>query len=195
MGVRSRFSAATHSAPAGRANTGEAMFSASMAASPQTAARPRHPAGNCCLRGKHAGSSRLRPFSYACCGAMLSAIRHAAIGATLVLSLSSPANAEGPQDTVQGLLSSCTSSLDFAQGFCFGYIAAVAQRMEWEWVVNHPHFDPELTRRVVRECVDITGGAERQAFINWARAHPEYWSKFPFAGVRAALLATWPCLR
>jgi hypothetical protein len=35
--------------------------------------------------------------------------------------------------------------------------------------------------------------AEKQAFMNWARAHPERWTDPMIDGVMAALSQTWPC--
>jgi hypothetical protein len=42
-------------------------------------------------------------------------------------------------------------------------------------------------------CGEASPGARVQAFVNWAKTHPENWSGSPVVAVVEALRETWPC--
>jgi hypothetical protein len=97
-------------------------------------------------------------------------------------------------DTVQELLTQCQESATPRELTCLGFVAGVSETLK---VIGHlmkeASPDQRRTLSVFATCGKSTYGADVQAFINWAKSHPERWSGHPTLGVIDALQEKWPC--
>jgi hypothetical protein len=95
--------------------------------------------------------------------------------------------------TTQELLNDCHGR---DKSFCLGFLAGAAgilSEMHDDGVDTVPT-KQENVRLVVSACTsEVTFGAMRQAFINWAEKNPREWGFSARNGAMLALQATWPC--
>ena len=105
---------------------------------------------------------------------------------------------QATESNVQWLLGKCQESpaATFNQGFCLGYVASTLYVLT---AIGADMFTKDEDPRFVEKmkslgaCGQITYGAAEQAFVNWARKHPEHWGDPARIGVETALIETWPC--
>jgi hypothetical protein len=105
-----------------------------------------------------------------------------------------PTRADGNFYTVQKILELCEQPNGSpAKTQCFGLIVGVAQTSALIEMMLVAKTDPVSDLIACHNSVAPTSGAEAQAFVNWAKRHPEHWSRPAAVGVIAALRQTWPC--
>lgn len=92
---------------------------------------------------------------------------------------------------VQELLRMCESAADLEYGICLGVLRGVSGVM----AVNCDLFRRGMVERPLAagEFPNVSYGAMRQAFINWAQANPQSWSTRGETGVIWALELAFPC--
>lgn len=77
------------------------------------------------------------------------------------------------------------------EGFCLGYVGGTLDALSViSAVPGAPHLY-KLCANISKS--NVTYGAAKQAFMNWAPRHPELWSSGLGVGVILALQETWPC--
>ncbi len=110
----------------------------------------------------------------------------------LVCALATPAFG---QDNVQGLMMKCdNSNASDQQFYCYGRVTAVFEMMLLNGVTIAQHDHAVKTMLSVCEVGHLPSyGAQVQAFINWAKKHPEKWNENDLDGIMTALQETWPC--
>jgi hypothetical protein len=115
--------------------------------------------------------------------------------AGVLLSVSSAISGrQGGEDNVQRLLNFCKAEEgDFRKVLCAGYISGVGDLMHINGVVFRRARDASVTLDD-RMCAAPSRGAQVQAFVNWAEAHPQTWQSPSIFGVVTALSEAWPCL-
>lgn len=102
----------------------------------------------------------------------------------------SPSHADEDR-TVQTLLGNCESDEVIENAWCAAFINGVATLLSVNCGVSKEGYSsPESLKADVHE---VTNGALLQAFKNWAKNHPEYWSTGEAAGVVFAMSSTFPC--
>jgi hypothetical protein len=113
-----------------------------------------------------------------------------AVIATIWAGVPGVVSAEDASNDIQELLFDCESadSLDF--GICIGVMKGVSGVAD---------LNCEALRKGARadiwaaETDDVTFGAMKQAFINWAKANPDMWSYDGSWGATVAISNTFPC--
>jgi Rap1a immunity proteins len=138
------------------------------------------------------------------------------IPAVFLVAISNPITAQtsAKEMNVQWLYTACkepqSSSLhDLREGFCLGFISGIAHQMFWtgRWLIQTPSIgkaplvdrltndDDQANVFLLSACTksNVSNGAMRQAFINWAEKHPEGWSGDSQLGVMQAIRSAWPC--
>jgi Rap1a immunity proteins len=106
----------------------------------------------------------------------------------IILALTGNAQPRENKADVQEFLQTCTSDDPTGPDICLGFVGATLEEVDEELLLRFPPIE------IARCAAGMTWGAARQAFINWARRHPENWSLDRLLGVRRALYDTWPCL-
>lgn len=96
--------------------------------------------------------------------------------------------AKDPRVSIQSLYEDCTAPDPQRQMFCSGFISAMWDHM---WLLG----GSESTRTLLGICVDaqVSYGAAKQTFTNWAQKHPEKWNLDRMYGVIWALQEAYPC--
>jgi len=113
----------------------------------------------------------------------------------MILALTGNTQARENKRDVQEFLVSCTSDDPTGPDICLGFVGATLEALGHELLLRTGGREDQVPPIEIARCVaGITWGAARQAFINWARRHPENWSWERLLGVRRALYDTWPCL-
>jgi hypothetical protein len=121
------------------------------------------------------------------------------IGTAMVFAaiVGSPISALPADYTTQDLLQDCRGrNGSSASSFCLGYMAGAAGVLLdlHDGGTDTVPTKQENVRLVVSACTgDVTYGAMRQAFINWAEKHPREWQFSASNGAKLALQETWPC--
>lgn len=96
---------------------------------------------------------------------------------------------------VQELMQRCENKTDnFDMSYCIGYISGISDHLTF--LANLPDAISATTLFEMRRmaiCGNATYGARVQAFVNWARGHPENWQWPQQFGVAIALREKWPC--
>lgn len=116
----------------------------------------------------------------------------------LLVACGAAARGDSPKPTVQMLLKACTSPAGSGyMGFCNGMVKGVGDTLlliASARKVMKDEQDGKLLARFAM-CTDapVSYGAMEQAFVNWAKAHPESWNQPMSVGLTAALNGTWPC--
>jgi Rap1a immunity proteins len=126
--------------------------------------------------------------------------RHFLYGVTLAAILlgSAPAKSEQPRkDNVQTFYSKCSKGNKMGQAYCLGFISGAARQMFWTgaFFKNTKNHDDRKLISFVSACLEssVSDSAMLQAFMNWARNHPEKWHMVTQLGVMEAIRSTWPC--
>lgn len=112
---------------------------------------------------------------------------------TIILSIvPTMASAEVPPGSVQFLLDACkaeTATID--KGFCYGVVSSTAQFTAAQCGGRQfAEMDLPMAADVPQE---VTYGAMRQIFLNWAEANPTKWNKAMVVGVAEAFAESYPC--
>lgn len=105
-----------------------------------------------------------------------------------------PSSTVAQEQNVQTLLDNCNSTDAKQFMYCLGYIGGASDVMVLNGGIlkNNPSIDI-LKRFAMCPPSAITYGASRQAFVNWAKNHPEAWTQSMALGVVVALRDVWPC--
>ncbi len=106
--------------------------------------------------------------------------------ATSLLLASSLGSAQVPITSVKNLLSACEGGPGSDNySYCIAYVAGIT---DWMTVVGQAPL-PKPWHAILGECApnDVTYRAAVQAFVKWARSHPEVWSERAAIGVASAV--------
>jgi len=98
-------------------------------------------------------------------------------------------------DTVQDVLPDCEAAAhsdfdDYGSFYCLGLAAGVGAVSSYNC---YSQADGDRPNPLLSSDGEVTNGARIQAFVNWARAHPEHWSLDATTGMIVALNRTFPC--
>jgi len=117
--------------------------------------------------------------------------------ASLSLTLSLPANADGPPSVGELVLFCKAERTSVQWGYCVGYIVGIAQKMS-DFGIQRTAFGDGTTPRP-RESLCPDGAQDFDAtnmipiFVNWAEHHPEVLTESASHPVGNALQTKWPC--
>jgi hypothetical protein len=116
----------------------------------------------------------------------------ASIAAIPLLLLCSFAHAQVPITTVKNLLVACDGGPGSDKyPYCIAYIAGIS---DWMTVVGQAPL-PRPWHAILGECPpeETTYRAAVEAFVTWARNHPEAWSQRAAIGVASAVRGLGVC--
>ncbi|MER9171214.1 hypothetical protein NKI12_28575 [Mesorhizobium australicum] len=97
-------------------------------------------------------------------------------------------------NSVEYLLSQCSATSAIEVAGCRNYIAGVADMVGFTHeVMKMENLESAVLTTYCPGEEGLSYGAMSQAFVNWAKKHPETWQKPKFGGAIDALVETWPC--
>ena len=74
--------------------------------------------------------------------------------------------------------------------YCLGFVSGIGRMATYNCYSDRTKFHPNPMLSATGQASD---GARLQAFVNWARAHPENWDLDVASGVVISLQTTFPC--
>jgi hypothetical protein len=98
---------------------------------------------------------------------------------------------------VSDLLDTCISTDPSAKALCIGIAAGIAGQLQANGLMYRFPLASEDERKHIKlagaACGPIWAQPALDAFINWAKIHPEFHSDNGLVGVARAIAQAWPC--